>query len=282
VAKPKKPGTGATNRRRRALAAAKSDRQSARRAEREAARHRRNRIIGSLVGLAAVAVIAGVVLWPDSGAESPEAAASAAPEASAAASPASTIKPADIGCTEAPVAQATPKPVASPAMTIDKATNYQLKLATNCGDITISTLTAKAPQTVNGMLGLARAGYFDATPCHRLTTSGLFVLQCGDPTGTGSGGPGFTLPDENLPADKDGNYPKGTVAMANSGANTAGSQFFIVYKDTTLPPGYTIWGTVTDGLDVVTKVARAGSANGDGAPNVGVGIESATVVPPLG
>ena len=286
VAKPKKPGTGATNKRRRTLAAAKSDRQSARRAEREAVRRRRSLRTWSFIGLAGAAVVAGLLLWPRLTSDSPDAtaaptdAASSAPTAGA--SPASTISPASLGCTEAPAAKAAPAPISAPAATIDKATPYKLTLATNCGDLTIQTLPAKAPQTVNAMLSLAKSGYFDQTPCHRLTTSGLYVLQCGDPTGTGTGGPGFQIPDENLPKAGDANYPKGTVAMANSGANTAGSQFFIVYQDTTLPAGYSIWGTVTDGLDVVTKLATAGSADGDGAPNVPIGIQTATVSPPLG
>jgi peptidyl-prolyl cis-trans isomerase B (cyclophilin B) len=103
------------------------------------------------------------------------------------------------------------------------------------------------------------------------------VLQCGDPTATGTGGPGFELPDENLPTADGVNYPAGTVAMANAGPGTSGSQFFIVYEDTTLPASYTIWGEVSSGLDIVKKVAEAGVAGGgtDGSPAAPIGIEKA-------
>ncbi len=126
---------------------------------------------------------------------------------------------------------------------------------------------------------LAAKGFFNGTNCHRLTTQGIFVLQCGDPKGNGTGGPGYEIPDENLPASGANNYPAGTVAMANSGPNTNGSQFFIVYKDTTLPPDYTVWGKVSSGMDVVDKVAAAGVQGGamDGPPALPITIETATV-----
>ena len=155
----------------------------------------------------------------------------------------------------------------------------ELVLTTNCGPIVISTLAKQAPATVTSELLLARKGYYNQTPCHRLTTSGIYVLQCGDPTGSGSGGPGYTVPDENLPTQGGINYPAGTVAMANAGPGTGGSQFFIVYQDTTLPPNYTIWGKVTSGLDLVQQIAAAGvsGGGGDGAPAQPVVIEQATV-----
>ena len=141
-----------------------------------------------------------------------------------------------------------------------------MKLATNCGDIIIQMDAAKAPKTTQSMAFLAAQGFYTDSDCFRLTDTGLFVLQCGSPTNDGQGGPGYTLPDENLPAAGTNNYPAGTVAMANAGAGTAGSQFFIVYKDTTLGPDYTIWGKVVSGLDVVTNVAAAGVQTGAGAP----------------
>ncbi len=104
-----------------------------------------------------------------------------------------------------------------------------------------------APATVASAAFLADTGFYNSTACHRLTTAGIFVVQCGDPAGDGTGGPGYQIPDENLPPEGEANYPAGTVAMANAGPGTSGSQFFLVYEDTTLPAGYTIWGQVTDG-----------------------------------
>jgi peptidyl-prolyl cis-trans isomerase B (cyclophilin B) len=158
-------------------------------------------------------------------------------------------------------------------------TAYTMTLATNCGDIVIETLPAEAPATVASMAFLTEEGYFDLTACHRLTTEGIFVLQCGDPAGNGTGGPGYSIPDENLPAEGEANYPAGTVAMANAGPGTGGSQFFIVYADTTLPSGYTIWGKVTKGLDIVEGIAAAGVEGGgtDGPPAQPVVIEKATL-----
>ena len=145
-----------------------------------------------------------------------------------------------------------------------------LSLDTNCGPISIA-LDSKAPLTSRVMSKLARDKYFDMTACHRLTTSGIYVLQCGDPTGTGSGSPGFKFADENLPkADASGSftYPRGTIAMANSGPGTNGSQFFIVYRDSPLPPAYSVWGHVVTGLGVVDRIAAAGVQGGgsDGKP----------------
>lgn len=142
-------------------------------------------------------------------------------------------------------------------------------MVTNCGTITITTVGKKAPWTLTELATLAKGKYFDNSLCHRLTTTGIYVLQCGDPTATGSGGPGFQYPDENLPASALNNYPAGTVAMANSGPGTNGSQFFLVYADTTLGPDYTIWGKITKGLDIVQAIAKAGvkGGGGDGTPS---------------
>lgn len=142
-------------------------------------------------------------------------------------------------------------------------------LTTNCGTIVIATVGNKAPWTLTELSTLAKAGYFDNSLCHRLTTAGIFVLQCGDPTATGTGGPGFSYPDENLPANAQNNYPAGTVAMANSGPGTNGSQFFLVFADTSLGADYTIWGKITKGLDILKSIAKAGVKGGgaDGTPN---------------
>ena len=166
-----------------------------------------------------------------------------------------------------------------PSAGITESNNAQITFTTNQGEIVIETLPSLAPQTVNALSALAQKNYFDNTICHRLTTEGIFVLQCGDPTGTGTGGPGFNIPDENLPEPIENNYPAGTVAMANAGPGTSGSQFFLVYQDTTLGPDYTIWGTITSGLEIVQTIASAGVIDGgpDGAPATGVTIESTKV-----
>lgn len=154
---------------------------------------------------------------------------------------------------------------------------YTLTLTTNCGEIVIEADGTNAPATVSTIGFLANSQYYDLTLCHRLTTAGIFVLQCGDPQGDGGGTPGFTFADENLPTASGVNYPKGTVAMANSGPNTNGSQFFLVYADTTLGPNYSIWGRITKGLDIVEKIAALGTSGGgpDGAPLQPVEIRTA-------
>ena len=183
--------------------------------------------------------------------------------------------------------QTTPQettPEAAPAVELPTAgitdsNKASISFTTNQGEIVIETTPSLAPLTVNAIAALAQKNYFDNTICHRLTTEGIFVLQCGDPTGTGTGGPGFNIPDENLPEAVENNYPAGTVAMANAGPGTSGSQFFLVYQDTTLGPDYTIWGSITSGLDILQTIASAGVVGGgaDGAPVTGVTIESTKV-----
>jgi len=175
-------------------------------------------------------------------------------------------------------------PEAAPAVDLPNAgitesNKATISFTTNQGEIVIETIPSLAPFTVNAIAALAQKNYFDNTICHRLTTEGIFVLQCGDPTGTGTGGPGFNIPDENLPEAVENNYPAGTVAMANAGPGTSGSQFFLVYQDTTLGPDYTIWGSITSGLDILQTIASAGVVDGgaDGAPATGVTIESTKV-----
>lgn len=160
-----------------------------------------------------------------------------------------------VKCTDVKVAASTPKKISQPT-TAAKPLPKKITFNTNCGIIEI-TLNPKAPITITSLAALAKGKYFDSTFCHRLTTAGLFVLQCGDPTFSGGGSPtgwkGYA--DENLPKDGANNYPIGTVAMANSGPGTNGSQIFLVYQNTTLGPNYTIWGKITKGLDIVQYVA---------------------------
>jgi peptidyl-prolyl cis-trans isomerase B (cyclophilin B) len=171
-------------------------------------------------------------------------------------------------------------PSVAPAEKLPKRLTRKFTFETNCGNIVVTTVGAKAPITITQMATLARGGYFNNSLCHRLTTQGLYVLQCGDPTATGGGGPNFTYRDENLPAQTLNNYPAGTVAMANSGPGTNGSQFFLVFGDSpALGPSYTIWGKITKGLDVLKFIASKGvdDPSGIGKPNVKVAIESAIV-----
>ncbi|WP_404430337.1 peptidylprolyl isomerase [Microbacterium lacus] len=150
-------------------------------------------------------------------------------------------------------------------------------LTTSAGEIPITLDADSAPCTVGSFLSLAEQGYFDETSCHRLTTQGIFVLQCGDPSATGRGGPGYSYADE---LDGSETYPAGTVAMANAGPNTNGSQFFLVFADTELPPSYTVFGQMdAAGIEAVKAVAMDGVAGGgpDGNPATEVTIESVHV-----
>ena len=158
--------------------------------------------------------------------------------------------------------------------------NKVITFTTNCGDIVIETFAKKAPITISMLTGLISARFYDQSICHRMinsTTAAL--LQCGDPTDSGYGGPAFQFNDENLPKPIMSNYPAGTVAMANSGPNTNGSQFFIMAENTTLDPFYTVWGRVTKGLEIVKAVVATGTVEGSevGRPKVKIAIEKATV-----
>jgi peptidyl-prolyl cis-trans isomerase B (cyclophilin B) len=252
-----------SDQRRRQLAREKYLRQQQRR---EAARHKARRRNAVIAAVLAVVVIAGAGaafagVFDGDGKKS-------ATDATASATPSKSSSP-------------------EPSMTIDKKATYTMALKTSQGDFSIAMEATKTPRTVNSFKHLADKGYFDDTKCHRLTTGGIFVLQCGDPEGTGAGGPGYTIPDENLDglgkAGKDGTvtYPAGTVAMANTGQpGSGGSQFFLVYKDSKLPPLYTSFGTLDKAsLKVLKAVGKAGVDGGgtDGAPKKAVTIEKATV-----
>jgi peptidyl-prolyl cis-trans isomerase B (cyclophilin B) len=157
---------------------------------------------------------------------------------------------------------------------------YTVRFFTTQGVITVKMLTSQAPCTTFSFRFLASQGYYNLTHCHRLTTEGIYVLQCGDPTGTGAGGPGYEFNDENLTG---ATYPAGTVAMANAGPNTNGSQFFFTWKNTTLPPLYTPFGTVTGGMNNLQKIAAAGddqqNGPGDGYPNLYTEFLAVQIIP---
>ena len=250
------------------------------------------------IGTLAVLVAAGVgtlllVFLPGSGAKKASASASKSPSASPTATATAVAEPAH----HCSYASATPvaKKVSFPSATPDYTDSYQATLNTNQGKITFNLLNNKATCTVNSFVHLAETGYFNNTQCHRLLTSGIYVLQCGDPYATataklncsttgkiGTGTPGYDFASENLTGAK---YPAGTVAMANEGsATTNGSQFFIVFKDSTsgLTASYTPFATVSSGLDIVQNVAKDGYScqygqSGGGAPKKKVIIDSVTV-----
>ncbi|WP_329023511.1 MULTISPECIES: peptidylprolyl isomerase [unclassified Streptomyces] len=260
-----------SDQRRRQLAREKYERQQQRREEARRRTRRLTLVITSAV--AVVAVIGGATYLATGGdddKDKTDAAASQSPsaEASPSASPTEEAKP-------------------EPAMKIDKKARYTMSLKTSQGDIAFTMDASKTPHTTNSFKSLADKKFFDGTKCHRLTTDGIFVLQCGDPKGDGTGGPGYTIPDENLTAlgkagaDGSVTYPAGTVAMANTGqAHTGGSQFFLVYKDSKLPPSYTPFGTMdAKSLKAVEAIGKAGVEGGgaDGAPKKAVNISKLTV-----
>lgn len=158
--------------------------------------------------------------------------------------------------------------------------NRVITLSTNCGDIVIEAYAKKAPVTVSMLSHLAASKFYDQSVCHRMIYSqSAALLQCGDPTASGYGGPQFQFDDENLPKAIMNNYPVGTVAMANSGPNTNGSQFFIMAANTTLDPNYTVWGRVTKGLEIVQAVVANGTTTGEevGQPKVKIAIEKVSI-----
>lgn len=188
---------------------------------------------------------------------------------------------AGVRCGAAPTARANTPTRALPDKKTAAGKMFTATIHTNCGPITVQLYGAKAPQTVASFVALATA-YYTATPCPRVVTSGIYVLQCGDPTGTGGGSPGYQFGVENAPAD--GRYPTGTLAMARgTDPDTNGGQFFIVYQDSVIqdPVGYSIFGRVTSGLDILRAVAARGDDGsnpaGGGVPLQPIGILKITV-----
>ncbi len=227
---------------------------------------------GLLVGSALVVASCG-------SSQAPVAEPSSSPQETAVST---TLSPAgaDAGCGYAPaVPSGRQTQVEAPEAEITG--TWQGAITTNCGIIEVELYGDKAPQTVGSFAHLAEHGYWEDSPCHRLTTQGIYVLQCGDPTGTGRGTPGYTFGIENAP--EDGKYPPGTLAMARSqDPNSNGGQFFIVYNDTELPTqggGYSIFGRVTSGMDIVDRVAEQGVDGGgaDGPPAAPISILSVEV-----
>lgn len=283
----------ASSKREKELARQRAERQAARRAAAAQRSKQRRAVIASVVAVLLVAGIAiGATVALSGGDDEPaDVAAAASPspvttaepslEPSPSASPEPSLAPGDPGCEYVEGGAPSAREVQLPAVEgVETEQVYDVTIATNRGDIVFTMDSAEAPCTANSLRSLAGAGYFDDTPCHRLTTVGISVLQCGDPTGTGSGGPGYTFADENL---EGATYPRGTVAMANAGPDTNGSQFFLVYEDSSLPPQYTPFGTITEGLELLEEVAAAGSdetnGSGDGKPVLPVQITTLRATP---
>lgn len=281
----------ATNKQRREAARRQLQRQLERRAE-EARKRRRNTLVG-VAAFTVVVVIGGVLfftgVFDDEPATDPE--ASADPETAA--------------CEYAPADTANPNltEVGTPPEPDGSTTPVVLDVTSTQGAFQMTLDPTNAPCATNSMKYLAENAFFDGAPCHRLVNSEVFgVLQCGDPSGTGSGGPSYSYTSEpesvaNLAPAPDGAsaiYPKGSVAMAQGGQPpTIGSQFFICFQDTQLPPDYTLVGTITSGMEVIEAVAAAGNDGsfevgpdgspgpGGGAPITPISLTTVTVAPPV-
>ena len=247
----------ASSKRERELARMRAERQTARRAAAEARRKRqRSLALAAVAALVVVGVVVAAILATggsskrsvDAITKPPASAAPTAPVAAGTGKGTCSYRPKGTS--------ARPLPAGPVSKGVDTVTPYKAALTLNTGLVEFTLNTAKAPCTVNSFRFLSKSGFYNASPCPRLVnTSGLFVLQCGDPSGTTGGGPGYEYADENLTG---ATYPAGTVAMANSGKDTNGSQFFLVYKASQLPPSYTPFGTITKGLDVLAKIAAVG------------------------
>ncbi|WP_040809623.1 peptidylprolyl isomerase [Nocardia concava] len=282
-----------SNEQRRAAAKRKLERQLENRAQR-ARKRKQLTIAASALGVC-VAVAAGVGIYfltkgDDSSTsakatETPDASLTAAPP------PAAKAKAPQVNCTYTPSQKPADKPVTPPGTAnISTAGQVKATMDTSQGPITMTLNPGESPCTVNSFESLAKQKFFDNTSCHRITTGkGLQVLQCGDPTGSGMGGPGYEFANEYPTDQYDANdqaaqypveYKRGVLAMANAGPGTNGSQFFLVYGDSQLPPQYTIFGTVDDnGLATLDKIAKAGVQGGgqDGKPAADVNIQSVQI-----
>jgi len=267
--------------RQRAAARARLEKEMAERAEAARKRRQRQTVIGSAI---AVVVIAGAAFWIVSAVRDDDKPS----DNTAAAPPAGTVN-----CTWTPedaAAGGKVVDVGTPPANVPNTGKDTLTMTTTLGAITATVDKSKAPCTAAAFEYLSSKNFWNDTKCHRLTTEGIKVLQCGDPSAKGkgyrktdgTGGPRFRYAEGNLPTSANPAYTKGTIAMAKTQApGSTGSQFFIVYGDAQLPPDYTVLGTVTKGMDIVEGVAKAGTDNangpGDGHPKKEVGIKTLTM-----
>ncbi|WP_216206099.1 peptidylprolyl isomerase [Amycolatopsis aidingensis] len=284
-----------TNQQRREAAKRKLERQLARRAERA----KRRKIVGVGVTVGAVVIVAGLVVFVATRGGEDAAADNPSDNPSSTSSP--EQPPVQIPSERAPMPErpeALPNPVsceypkdegqtsktAEPpeGKDVPSTGTVNVTMQSTAGDIPLTLDRALAPCTVNSFLNLVKQDFYTGTECHRLGTQGLQMLQCGDPNGDGSGGPGYTIPDENFP---ELSYGRGILAMAKTSApNSGGSQFFMVYGDAQLPPDYTVFGSIDDaGLEVLDKVAKDGidqsamGQDGTGKPSTQVKFTGVTI-----
>ena len=282
-----------TKDRQRALERARYERVQAKmqKKRREAKRKQRVAIVSSIATVAVIGGVVGGVLAFTGSSNTPKANAASTTSASAAATASASSTAASNPLKYEASGTSAVKGLTMPTFDATAAAKtYTVTLVTNRGDIVFTADGKAAPYTVYSFVYLAEKNYFNNTKCHRLVwASGLFMLQCGDPSGTGQGGPGYTIPDENLAslgaANSSGTvtYKAGTVAMANTGAaHTGGSQFFLVGKDSSgLAPSYTPFGTITKGLDILQSIGAAGAGAADSNQNTppkdATTIESVTI-----
>ncbi|WP_034270722.1 peptidylprolyl isomerase [Haloechinothrix halophila] len=278
----------ATNQQRREAAKRKLERQIEHRQERV----KRNRVIGAAVTAGAVVIVTGLVVFL---------ATRGSDDSTAQADEQQPQEPSlQIPSERAPVPERT-KPLPNPskcaykespspaAKDVDRPENgtvpargtVDVAMETTAGPIGLTLDRSLAPCTVNSMVNLIKQDFYEGSECHRLGTRGLQMLQCGDPTGSGRGGPGYSFADETFPQLS---YGRGLVAMANSGPDTNGSQFFLVYGEAQLDPNYTVFGTISDeGLATLDKVANGGigeqgaAGDGTGKPEIPVKFTKVTV-----
>ncbi|MGW1676376.1 peptidylprolyl isomerase [Saccharopolyspora sp. NPDC002376] len=275
-----------SNEQRRQAAKRKLERQMERRVEQ--AKRRRVITIGATI-VVVIAVVAGVFYFTGTSGEdtaqqqNPQAQSDIQIPTELAPPPKRPTPLADpVSCQYHPDGQEPSKPAQPPANgEVSSKGTVQATINTSQGAIPLTLDRSLAPCTVNSFISLAKQGFYDKTSCHRIGTSGLQMLQCGDPTGSGSGGPGYAFDDETFPELQ---YGRGYLAMANAGPNTNGSQFFMVFGEAPLSPDYTVFGTISeDGLKVIDDVARAGDdgayepSPGGGKPNKPVTFEKVDV-----
>lgn len=245
-------------------------------------------VVGVLVVVFGFVWLANVLSNRTDNPATPDTSATTQPTSDATTSAPPTVAPTlAAGCSAVPaIPTAQPTVSGQPDLAAAKGKSFVATMKTTCGDLTIDLNGTAAPAAVSSFNLLAKNNYWVDTKCHRLVTTGIFVLQCGDPTGTGNGpGPGYHFGVENVPSNDV--YPRGSIAMARKQGdpNSNGDQFFIVYKDTTLPKsadgsGYTLFGTVTSGMDIVDKIAAAGVNSGDQtSPLAPISILSVSVQP---